>query len=166
MVFNGAKADATTRVAACGDEAESKHILADIVTGEKIPFVVKDGALSFEVTCPDRWGRALALLPTEPTAIEVSTSGPPQPGQKFMIAVRILGRDGMPLRSTLPIDLVVKDPDGQVREDLSGVRVAKRGVYVFAMVWPANAKPGAWTVRASEKIGGASDEATWLVSQP
>ena len=61
---------------------------------------------------------------------------------------------------------MVKDPGGQVRDDLSGVRVAKRGVYVFAMTWPINARPGAWTVTASERISDASDEATWQVSQP
>jgi len=58
MVFSGNKTAATTRVEACADEAEASYTLADIVTGEKVPFKIKDGKLSFSVSCPDRWGRA------------------------------------------------------------------------------------------------------------
>ena len=120
-----------------------------------------DDELSFKVTCPDRWGRALALLPVEPASIQVSASVPADIGSKLMIVVRILGADAQPLRSTLPFDLEVKDPSGAVRDDLSGVRVADRGVYVFAMEWPVNARRGEWTVSVRERISGHSDEARW-----
>jgi len=163
MVVNHHKDKATTEVVAAGDVSEAGYLLADIVTGERIPFTVNDGRLSFRVTCAGRWGRALALLPRAPASIEVSASAPYHAGGKLMIAVRILGADGQPLPSSLPFDLVVKDPDGIVRDDLSGVRVAEQGVYVFAMRWPINAKAGTWTVTASEKISHSSDTAEWQV---
>ena len=75
--------------------------------------------------------------------------------------MRLLGVDDQPLRSTLPFELVVKDPSGQVRDDLSGVRVAEQGVYVSAMDWPVGAKQGKWTATASEKISGHSDHTEW-----
>ena len=49
MVFNGNKTAAKMRVEACGDEAEAKYVLADIVTGERVPFDVKDGKLAFDL---------------------------------------------------------------------------------------------------------------------
>ncbi|MBI4024338.1 MAG: beta-galactosidase trimerization domain-containing protein [Verrucomicrobia bacterium] len=161
MVFNGNKAAAKTRVYACGDEAEAKDTLADIVTGEKAPFEVKDGKLTFEVSCPDRWGRAFALMPKAPARIEVSVTGPMEAGRKFMLAVRLLGADDQPVRSTLPFELAVKDPDGLMRDDISGVRVAEQGVYVFAMDWPVGAKCGKWGVTVKDKISSASDSASW-----
>ncbi|OGV66947.1 MAG: hypothetical protein A3K19_03575 [Lentisphaerae bacterium RIFOXYB12_FULL_65_16] len=161
MVFNGNKTAAATRVEACGDEAEAKHVLADIVTGEKVPFTVGNGVLAFDVTVPARWGRALALMPKAPAKIEVSTAGAMECGRKFMLAVRLLGADDQPLRSTLPFELTVKDPDGQVRDDLSGVRVADQGVYAFALDWPVGAKRGNWTVTVADKLSGAADSATW-----
>ncbi|MBI3921547.1 MAG: hypothetical protein HY318_09035 [Armatimonadetes bacterium] len=161
MVANHNKKEARTRVVACGDADEGSYALADIVTGEKIPFKVAEGLLSFEVSCPDRWGRALALLKEPPANVEVSVSGPATPRRKFMLAVRLLGRDGQPTHATLPFDLTITDPEGKVREDLSGVRVVEQGVYVFAMEWPVAAKKGQWTVTASEKISGHSDSATW-----
>jgi len=161
MIANHNKKEATTRITASSDADEAEHILADIVTGEKVPFTVMDDELSFKVTCPDRWGRALALLPVEPASIQVSASVPADIGSKLLIVVRILGADAQPLRSTLPFDLEVKDPSGAVRDDLSGVRVADRGVYVFAMEWPVNARRGEWTVSVRERISGHSDEARW-----
>jgi hypothetical protein len=161
MVFNGHKQPATSVVTACADEAEATHALADLVTGERIPFEIKDGQLTFSVACRARWGRAFAFMPKPPAKVEVSTGGPVTAGQKWMIAVRLLGADDQPVRSTLPFDLTVTDPAGQVRDDLSGVRVAANGVYVFAMDWPVAAKAGTWSVTAAEKISGAADSATW-----
>ena len=161
LVVNHSKLEATTRVAASGDAEETEHTLADIVSGERIPFTVDADELSFEITCPDRWGRALALLPNPPADIEVSASAPGSVGGKLMLAVRLLGTDGQLVRSTLPFDLVVKDPEGGGRDDLSGTRVAERGVYAFAMAWPVNARKGKWTVTVAEKISGGSDQATW-----
>ncbi|HRU06312.1 MAG TPA: beta-galactosidase trimerization domain-containing protein, partial [Candidatus Brocadiia bacterium] len=161
MVFNGRKEAASTRVEASGDEEEARHVLADIVTGEKIPFQVKDGKLDFSVACTARWGRALALMSKAPARVEVSAAGAMEAGRKFMILVRLLGADEQPLRSTLPFELRLKDPDGNVRDDLSGPRVAEQGVYVFAMDWPVGAKKGTWTASVSEKISGASDSVTW-----
>ncbi len=161
MVFSGNKAAVTTRVEACGDEAEARYTLADIVTGEKVPFEVKDGKLAFTLSCPDRWGRALALMPRAPARVEVSTGGAVAAGGRFLVAVRILGADGQPVPSTLPLELTVKDPDGNVRDDLGGVRVAEQGIYTFGANWPVGAKKGTWTVIASERISGASDSATW-----
>ena len=161
MVVNHNKNEASTRVIASGDVAEAEHVLADLVTGEKIPFAVKDGQLSFQTTCGDRWARALALLPKAPAAIDVSASAPNDEGGKLMLGVRLLGGDGQPVRSTLPFDLEVRDPSGTVRDDLSGVRVAVRGAYVSAVRWPVNAPVGAWTVTASETISASSDTASW-----
>ncbi|MHB9139228.1 MAG: hypothetical protein ACYC4Q_07495, partial [Victivallaceae bacterium] len=164
MVANHNKTDAKTIVKACGDEAEAKSVLADIVTGEKIPFNVKDGVLSFEVAVKDRWGRALALLERPPALIEASVSATTaKAGDDFMMLVRMLGKDGLSTRATLPFELVVKDPSGTVRDDLSGVRVAENGVYVFKMRWPAAARTGKWTLSVSDKISGASDSASWTV---
>jgi hypothetical protein len=156
MVFNGNKTAATTVVEARADEAEAQHVLADIVTGERVPFTVKDGILRFEVDCQGRWGRALALLARAPTKIEVSTAGGTEPGGRFMLAVRLLGVDDQPLRSTLPFQLAVTE-EGQVRDDLSGVRVADQGVYAFALDRPLNAAP--WDVRVAETLSGTTDEA-------
>jgi hypothetical protein len=161
MVFNGNKAAATTRVEAAADEAEARYSLADIVSGAQVPFEVKNGVLRFDAACPARWGRALALLPKAPAKIEVSTAGGTQAGTRLMLAVRLLGADDQPLRSTLPFELTVTDPAGQVRDDLSGVRVAEQGAYVFALDWPVGAPKGTWTVAASEAISGATDQATW-----
>jgi hypothetical protein len=161
MVFNGNKTDAHTRVEACADEDEARFVLADIVTGEKVPFTVKDGVMSFEAACAARWGRAFALMPKAPAKIAVSVAGGTEVGSKFMAAVRLLGADDQPIRSTLPFELTVKDPSGAVRDDLSGIRVADQGVYVFAMEWPVGAKKGQWTATATEKISGSSDSATW-----
>ena len=161
LAVNHRKHAASTRVIACGDEEEATHTLADIVTGERVAFTVDDGQLSFGVDCPARWGRALALLPRAPSAIEVSASAPVGIGGKLMIAVRLLGTDGQLVRSTLPFDLVVKDPAGNVRDDLSGVRVAERGVFASAMRWPVNAAKGTWTVAVAEAIGGGADQAQW-----
>ncbi|MBT4821387.1 MAG: hypothetical protein HON70_37100, partial [Lentisphaerae bacterium] len=161
MIANHNKESATTRVMARGDVSEIDHALVDIVTGERIPFTVEAGVLSFEVTCEDRWGRALALLPRLPRTIEVSASPPGEEGRKLMLAVRLIGKGSQPVRSTLPFDLVVRDPEGKVRDDLSGVRVAERGVYASAMVWPENARSGTWTVTVSDRISGSSDQATW-----
>ncbi|MDO9543365.1 MAG: beta-galactosidase trimerization domain-containing protein, partial [Kiritimatiellia bacterium] len=76
MVVNHRKDDARTVVKARGNEHEANWTLADIVTGEKIPFTVKDGVLSFEISCPRQWGRALALLDKAPAQVETSVSGP------------------------------------------------------------------------------------------
>jgi hypothetical protein len=161
MVFNGNKFPAQTVVEACTDEAEAKYTLADLVSGERVPFEIKDGKMTFPVACPARWGRAFALMPKAPAKVEVSVAGAMEASRKFMVAVRLLGADDQPLRSTLPFELTVTDPEGQVRDDLSGVRVVEQGAYVFAMDWPVGAKKGNWTVTATEKISGSSDSATW-----
>ena len=164
MVVNHHKFDAKTRVTAPADDDEARYTLADIVTGESLPFTVQNGLLSFEVTLPDRWGRALALLKTPPAALEVSVSGQTaEPGKKFMILVRMLGKDGQPIQATLPFNLQIVDPDGLVRDDLSGVRIVEQGIYVFSMPWPVNARKGQWTATVSDKISGATDRAIWQV---
>lgn len=162
LVANHRKVDARTRVTAAADDDDARATLADIVTGEKIPFTVQDGLLSFDVAVPDRWGRALALLREAPAAIEVSVSDPTAaPGKVLVILVRLLGKDGQPVQATLPVNLLVTDPDGNERDDLSGVRIVEGGVYAFSLPWPANARKGLWTVTASDQISETVDRATW-----
>jgi hypothetical protein len=164
VIANHNKAEAKTRVLASADQGEAKYTLADIVSGEKIPFKVEDGVMSFDISAADRWGRSLALLKEPPVSVEVSVSGQTSsPGSKFMIMVRLLGRDGQPVQATLPFDLKVTDPKGNIRDDLSGVRIADQGVYTFSMVWPVNVNTGKWTVTVSEKISAASDNENWEV---
>ncbi len=161
MIFNGNKENATTTVTAFGDETEADSVLVDIVKGEKIPFAVKDNVLSFKVDCPAVWGRALALLENEPATLEASISGIPIAGEKFLYAVRILRKDGQPIPNTLPLDIIIKSPDGKIRDDLSGIRIAEKGIYVFSFTWPVNMMKGKWTLTASEKISGSSDTISW-----
>ncbi len=164
LIANHNKADAKTRVLAYADQDEAKYTLADIANGEQIPFTVKDGVMVFDVSVSDRWGRSLALLKESPASVEVSVSGKSSiPGRRFMIMVRLLGRDGQPVQATLPFDLKVTDPKGNIRDDLSGVRIADQGVYTFSMMWPVNANTGKWTVTVSEKISAASDNENWEV---
>lgn len=163
MVANHNKREAATRILAPGDESERDHVLVDLVTGQRVPFQVEEGRLSFEATCADRWGRAFALLPQPPTGVEMSVSPPTAKSRKLMLAVRLVGKDGQPVPVTVPFDLTVTDSEGKVRDDLSGVRVTDRGVYVFAMTWPTNVLPGTWKVTAADRISGQSDSATWNV---
>jgi len=65
------------------------------------------------------------------------------------------------VHATLPLDLAVTDRAGNVRDDLSGVRVTEQGVYVFAMPWPTAAKAGTWKVSATDRISGKTDTATF-----
>jgi hypothetical protein len=162
MVVNHRKADAATTVVAEGDEDESKSVLVDIVSGEKIPFTVKDGRLSFDIAVKDRWGRALALLEKTPAKIEVAVGQPAiQAGERLAMTVRLLGGDEQAIDATLPVEITVTDPAGRVRDDLSGVRVLDRGVYAFTMQWPVAAKVGKWTVAVRDKMSGATDRAEW-----
>ena len=163
MIFNGHKEPATATVTAAADDEDASAALVDIVSGERIPFAVKDGVMSFTINCPAVWGRALALLKTPPSKPEVSVSGNPVSGEKFCYAVRLLGKDEQPVPYTLPVEITITAPDGKVRDDLSGTRVIARGVYAFAFVWPSNAMKGEWKITASDKISGASDSACWTV---
>jgi hypothetical protein len=163
MIFNGHKEPAAATVTAAADEEDASATLVDIVNGERIPFAVKDGVMSFNITCPAVWGRALALLKIPPSKPEVSVSGNPVPGEKFCYAVRLLGKDEQPTPYTLPVKVTITAPDGKVRDDLSGTRVVARGVYAFAFVWPSNAMKGEWKITVSDSVSGASDSATWTV---
>lgn len=47
MVFNRNKTPAQTVVEAQGYDAEAEHVLADIVSGERVPFDIHEGRMTF-----------------------------------------------------------------------------------------------------------------------
>lgn len=162
MIANHHKETAETEVQAASDESERTNVLVDVVSGERLPFEIKDGVLQFRVSCPDRWGRALAFLSEPPTAIELTTASKSiRQGEPFWLLVRHLRRDGLLANTTLPFDLEVKDPTGKLREDLSGVRVAENGVWSFHRQWPMAAQPGKWTARVKDPVTGATSSIEW-----
>lgn len=164
MVVNHNKMEAESEVIAEGDESENGSTLVDVVTGERLPFEVKEGILRFRVKIADRWGRALALLKDPPTKVEVSTASPQiHSGESFWLLVRFLRKDGLLVDATLPFDLEVTDPSGEVREDLSGVRIVENGIWTFYKKWPIAAKPGKWKAKITDPISGTSDLVEWEV---
>jgi hypothetical protein len=162
MIFNGNKKYATTEVEAAGDFADKKKYLFDIISGKQIPFSVQNGKLKFSVGVKGLWGRCLVMLRYLPSIIELSTSGNPQSGQKFMIAVRILRKDRQLVQAALPFTLTVKDPDGIIRDDLSGTRVTDEGIFVYSIKWPENAKKGKWKITAKGKLNNLSSQVEFL----
>jgi hypothetical protein len=163
MIANHGKEAGETTVWARGDESLAGWTLADLVTGEIVPFKVAEGKLSFQVSCPGQWGRALALLDKKPARVAVSVAAPVAVGSKLMISARVLGADSQPVHSPLPLEVEIKDPSGAVRGDLSGVRVAENGVWVYALDWPVNAAQGQWTVKIAEVISGQTATGEWTV---
>ncbi len=162
MIANHHQKTAETEVLAASDESERANVLVDVVSGERLPFEIKDGILRFRVSCPDRWGRALAFLNEPPTAIELTTASKTiRQGESFWLLVRHLRRDGLLANTTLPFDLEVKDPTGKLREDLSGVRVAENGVWSFHRQWPMVAQPGKWTAQVKDPVSGATSSLEW-----
>ena len=162
MIANHHQETAETEVQAASDESERTNVLVDVVSGERLPFEIKDGVLQFRVSCPDRWGRALAFLSEPPTAIELTTASKSiRQGEPFWLLVRHLRRDGLLANTTLPFDLEIKDPTGKLREDMSGVRVAENGVWSFHRQWPMAAQPGKWTAQVKDPITGATSSLEW-----
>jgi hypothetical protein len=162
MIANHGKQPSQTRVSAWADESLNGWTLADIVSGETVPFEVADGQMTFTVSCPGQWGRALALLDKKPSQVAVSVAEPATAGGRLMISARVLGADRQPVHAPLAVDVEIKDPTDTVRPDLSGVRVAENGAWVWSLDWPVNAATGQWTVTVSEKISGASARGQWL----
>jgi hypothetical protein len=85
-------------------------------------------------------------------------------GEQIEATVAIVDESGNPLDAVVPVDIEIRDGDGQLAE-FSGYYGAKDGTVELVLDIAPNARPGMWQIRATDLASGRIAHAYVRVSK-
>jgi len=140
-------------------------VVVDVYRGQVLTSVPHGGG-KLAVTAPVRrfGGVLLALLPSAVQGVEVVAQPAPEGarpqavrrGDRLAITASVLGRAGAVMPGSHPLHVELKDPDGNVRRELTGHYASQAGRITLSFVPARNHPPGAWRLTVTELLAGRS----------
>lgn len=118
----------------------------DMASGLELP--LEDGRL--RLALGERRGIVIGCYPERPvrTAVRVTA----QQGRTIACEARLLTAAGLPAAGNHPLELLVRDPAGEVRARYGGRRATTGGVYRRTFTLAVNELPGAWEVEVRDPL--------------
>lgn len=108
---------------------------------------------------------ALYMITDRPIdRVDVDAPDTANPGEQVEARVSIVDESGDPLDAVIPVDIEIRDGDGQLAE-YSGYYGAKDGTVQLSLDIAPNARPGMWQVRATDLASGRVGHAYFRVSE-
>ncbi len=132
---------------------EADVAVYDALSGEPIQCTARGDRLAVPVEVGVWEGTLLALYPEEPQRVTVGAAGPVQIGQPATMVISVLGADNR-IDAAMPLEIVVREPDGEVNREYSHEALAEGGHYEFDIPFALNDARGTWTVTARAVSAG------------
>lgn len=123
----------------------------ELSRGGKVRFDRKDGKVVLPVKFDTNDGRLFAFLRDEITSLEVNAVFVAE--GKVHVRLTVLGANGKPVRSLLPVEIRLSDSSGR-EVDGSGYSVAKDGVCEMDIITNVEDAPGAYRLFCRDRASG------------
>ncbi|MEJ5341812.1 MAG: LamG-like jellyroll fold domain-containing protein [Thermogutta sp.] len=125
----------------------------DLVAHQEVKSQRMGEVLTWSVKLGPGDGRVFMITDQAIEGVQVLVPQKAERGQRASLTIRVVGKNGLPLSAVIPIELEIRDSQGQTAEP-TGFYAARDGVVNVFVDFAPNDTPGEWQVRVRELAGG------------
>ncbi len=146
-------------------EGSCVPVAIDMLTGKKID-VSRDAnsRVKMNISMEPFWGRAVALLPSEPKKLSIEIPKKARPGEELVYRISVLNDNGNVISARIPLDISVVDGSGRPRPECGGYHVTKDGTYEYKIRLGTNEPTGKWKIKVAAPWSGIKTKSTFKVT--
>ena len=139
-------------------------VAIDMLTGRKID-VSRDanGRVKMNISLEPFWGRAIALLSSEPKKVSIEIPKKARRGGELVYHISVLNDNDNVILARIPLDISVVDGSGRPRPECGGYHVTKDGIYKYKIRLGTNDPTGKWKIKVVASWSGIETKSTFKV---
>jgi hypothetical protein len=146
--------------------ADDGRIPVDVFSGRVLDATRADGNMTVTLDIAKWEGRLLLFLPALPGRLRLS--GLPatvKPGLPMRLVVDVRDKAGAAITTPLPLQLTVRDPQGNVSREYSRRLLTEGGSARQAFAFAVNDVPGTWTLEVEDVLTGVKAQGTVVLAK-
>jgi hypothetical protein len=130
-----------------------RGVIYDLMRRQAVPTTVEGNKLRFNVALGPGEGTAFVVMDAPVGALQVTAPSQVQRGKSLQYRLRLNDVAGKPVDAVVPVNLIIRDPQGRESER-SGYYGAANGQLAVTLDIAANDAAGQWQIEATEGLLG------------